>query len=334
MRAGFLVIIAFLLYPVPALADLLEVHPLFIRNQAPFVQIFGLPPAEGGRLSMKGITDARLVFDAANIFTGAENGQEEVRVDGETYRLSLAVRHGLSERLEIGVDVPYVWHSGGRLDGFINGFHRTFNLPEGGRNLWYDDQILYLSVCDGEIAYRLDEAQDGFGDVILTAGVRLLKPGQPGRDRSLALRPALKLPTGDERKLTGSGSTDFSLRLAGTDPATLARWRITSYGSLGALAMTEGEVLPRHQRNLVGFGTLGFGWSPLRWLAINLQFDGHTSFYEGTGLHHLDDPSLLITLGTSLALPGKVLADLAVSEDLIVETAPDVMFHVTLRRRF
>jgi hypothetical protein len=83
----------------------------------------------------------------------------------------------------------------------------------------------------------------------------------------------------------------------------------------------------------VGFGTVGFGWQPLAHLALKLQFDGHTAFYN-SAIDQLGDFSVQLLMGGTLGIPGDLLLDLAVSEDLIVGTAPDVVFHFGLRRLF
>lgn len=309
----------------------IDIVPFYTRNQSPLVQVFGLPAAEEGGLTPKGDTDARLVLDIANVFTGDANEREVVRLDGEVYRLTLALRYGLADRLELGLDLPYVWHQGGSFDGFIDGFHRTFDMPDGGRESWKTDYLRYVAVREGETELYLEEDASGLGDVLLSAGWSL-SGGETARP--VALRAALKLPTGEADKLTGSESTDFSVRLTGTDAATLAPWNLTWYWGAGALWMSQGDVLADRQRDVVGFGTLGIGWAPLSWGALKLQFDGHTPFYRDSDLTQLDSSSVQVILGLSAELPGKVLFDFGVTEDLVVNTSPDAVFHFALRRRF
>ena len=98
--------------------------------------------------------------------------------------------------------------------------------------------------------------------------------------------------------------------------------------------MSPGDVLPDLQRSLVEFGTLGAGWSPLDWLAFKLQFDGHTPFYRDSRLRELDDGSVQLTIGGTLGFTRNTSLDLGVSEDIVVKTAPDVVFHLALRTVF
>lgn len=333
MRWRLSIVLFFALVEIVQAAPI-AVEPFYTRNQSPLVQIFGLPPAEGGALTEAGRTDARLVLDLANVFTSDENDHHRVSLDGEIYRLTLALRQGVSKRLELGLDIPYIWHSGGRLDSFIDGFHRAFGLPEGGRDQWDRDQLSYVSVAEGETLLLMEEPQDGFGDLLVSLGLQLWQPPSLAGQRSLALRGAVKLPTGDSDKLTGSGSTDASLRLAFTDHASFAHLSLGWYGSLGGMLMSDGEVLESKQRNAVGFGTLGLGWTPYQWLALKVQFDGHTPFYRGSNLCQEDDFSVQIVVGFAAALPAGFRLDLGVVEDLVVDTSPDVVFHLALGRRF
>lgn len=326
---SLLAICLFLAVPVWGI----EVVPLYTRNQSPLVQVFGLPLAEEGNLTPEGDVDSRLVLDIANIFTGDSDENETLRLDGEVYRLTLALRYGVSDRLELGLDIPYVWHNGGNFDGFIDGFHQTFDMPEGGREVWKTDYLRYVSVRNGETELYLGDDVSGLGDILLTAGWQLTRHPEP-HPGGIALRGGIKLPTGDAEKLTGSESTDISLRLTGTDAESLSPWDLTWYWGAGGMWMSRGEVLSSRQRNAVAFGTLGIGWAPVSWGALKLQFDGHTPFYKDSDLVQLDSSSVQVIFGASLQLPGKFLFDFGVSEDLVVNTAPDAIFHFALRRRF
>lgn len=308
------------------------VQPFYSRNMNPFVQIYGLPAAEGAVLTPQHRLETRLVLDVANNFTDSTDQGEAVTIKGETYRSVLALRYGLRSNLEVGVDLPYITQSKGHFNDFIREWHKTFGLPGGGRDEATSDNLSYLYTDNGQTKVTVTDSASGFGDVLLSAALPVWE-GDGRQPRRLSLRAALKLPTGSTSDLRGSGSYDFSLRLSADDPQTLADARLTCYGSLGALFMTDGDVIADRQRNTVGFGTVGLGWQPLSWLALKLQVDGHTAFYD-SALTELGDSSAQLVMGGTLGLPSDFLLDLAVSEDIIVDTAPDVTFHLDLRRTF
>ena len=98
--------------------------------------------------------------------------------------------------------------------------------------------------------------------------------------------------------------------------------------------MTDGKVLQDRQRNGVGFGGLGVGWSPWRWIAFKIQTNAHTSFYRDSELRELNAASAQLIIGGTIAFSDKTTLDIGVVEDIIVKTAPDVVFHFALSRRF
>jgi hypothetical protein len=100
------------------------------------------------------------------------------------------------------------------------------------------------------------------------------------------------------------------------------------------MGMTEGDVLKEQQRNWVGFGGLGIGWSPARWIAFKLQANGHTSFYKDSELRELNMSSIQLTIGGTLAFSERISLDVGVTEDVVTLTSPDVVFHLALRGRF
>jgi len=100
------------------------------------------------------------------------------------------------------------------------------------------------------------------------------------------------------------------------------------------LFLTEGKVLPEQQKNWAAFGSLGLAWRPLNWLAFKIQADAHTPLYSQSDLKELSAGSVQLITGGTLYLSEKTSLDIGVGEDLVVNTAPDVSFHLTLRSRF
>ncbi len=323
--AVFLVLLVCLAFPVSGRA--LELAPFYVRNQSPLVQIFGLPPATGGRLAAPGRTVGLLATDLASHFTHSAAGNESLLFDGESYRFTLALRHGLGERFEVGAELPYLMYRGGFLDSFIIHWHDFFGFPQNGRDQAPNNRLLFSYTDDGKERLHLQRNAEGIGDLRLTGGWQIWR-----QERSaLALRASLKLPTGDSDRLLGSGSTDLALWLAGDHGFIAAGGKYAVFGAGGAMLLTDGDILPDRQRNVVGFGTLGGGWQPLAWLAFKLQADGHTPFFD-SDLPQLGE-SLQLTLGGTLSWAETAL-DLGVSEDIDVDTAPDVVFHLALRSTF
>lgn len=329
---GALAVLAAVLLGAPAQG--MEITPFRTGDMSPLAQIHGLPVPDSARILPRHGAEATLSTDLANNFAIDESERDAVAFDGETYRLALDLRYGFAEGVEGGIEIPAVAHAGGFLDDFVEWFHSVFGFTTGGRDEFPRDRLLYLYRRDGSERLRMEDGGAGIGDIRLTGGVRLYDD-QAEAPRALALRGALKLPTGATDRLRGSGGFDFSLWLAASDDYRLGSWgHLTLFANAGGTVMGDGKVLKDQQRNLAGFGTLGFGWSPADWIAFKVQTLWHSPLYQGSGLRELANGSLVITSGGTLALAERTTLDIGVSEDLSVKTSPDVVFHFALRRRF
>jgi len=318
----------------PCLAADMEITPFRTTNQSPLVQIFGLPAESNAAISPAGKFSFSLTQDVASEYSLSETSSERIALDGESYRWTLAARYGIGDRFEAGVEIPYLLYGGGFLDSFIIDWHKTFGLPQGGRDAAPKDRLLYSYQKNGVQKLKMDRAGSGIGDISLMFGMKLYDAADQGFRDSLALRASLKLPSGESDSLRGSGSTDFALSLCGSMNSFTEWGSLGLFGSLGGLAMTRGDVLSDQQNNLAGFATAGLGWGPAAWISFKLQLNGHTPFYHGSSLQELSTSSLMLVMGGSLGFPGGYRLDIGVSEDLIVAAAPDVAFHLGLSRQF
>lgn len=305
--------------------------PFSTSNQNPLVAIYGLPPAAPATLLAHGRSAAELRADIASVCSSDERSGESILLDGESYRFTLALKRGVGERFEIGLEIPYVMHREGFLDGFITDWHDFFGLPQGERDNLPEDQLAYrYRDSDGRTTLDLTDETDGLGDLRLTGAWQIWK--REGEEpRSLALRASLKLPTGDDNDLLGSGSTDLALWLSGSQ--VFRQGSLALFGGAGVLLMSDSDVLADQQRHAAGFATLGGGWQPLSRLALKVQIDGHTAMYSDSSLRELSD-SLQLAIGGTVGVTDTLALDLAITEDIAVDTAPDIVFHLALRKTF
>jgi hypothetical protein len=316
------------------LASDMEITPFRTVNQRPLVQIFGLPAETSAAITPAGHLSISLTQDVASEYTVNGTTSEQIVLDGESYRWTLAARYGITERFEAGLEIPYILYGGGFLDSFIVDWHSAFGMPQGGRDTAPKNRLNYYYSKNGVQKLTMTHAGSGIGDIVLSGGMKLYDDQDNAAHDSLALRTSVKLPTGESGSLRGSGSTDFSLALCGSMNAFTEWGALGVYGSLGGVAMTRGDVLADQQNNLVGFGTLGLGWGPTEWISFKVQLNGHTALYHDSTLTELSKSSLMLVSGGALKLPGDYLLDIGVSEDVAVATAPDVAFHLGLSKRF
>lgn len=328
-----LLTLAFVVTGTPASVAAMDIIPFQSSNQSPLIRIFGLPAIGSASVVPTGQFEGTLTSDVTNSFATDSSGTETVMLDGETYRFNLALRYGIAPNCQIGIDIPYLAEGGGVLDGFIEDFHDTFGLPQGDRTSFPRNRLLYQYSNNGTTKVLVNDGSNGIGDIRLS-GAWQLHQGDTESPLAVALHASIKLPTGNSNRLFGSGSTDFALWLTASDDCQLPLGHLTVYAAAGGMALTDGDVLKNQQRNLAAFGSLGLGWSPLNWLALKVQADAHTSFYTGSSLKQVNSGSVQLVSGGTIGFGEKTFLDLGLSEDVLVATAPDVVFHVALRHRF
>ena len=318
-------------FPSGAYAGLAS--PLSVSNQSPLVQIHGLPGMGRASLLPDGQLESLFSVDVASHFIRQQSGPEVLLLDGESYRYALSFAYGYGDRLEIGLELPYLLHTSGHLDSFIDAWHDVFNLPTAGRENVPDNQLLFFYDRSDRPDLALTQSSQGLGDLRLNAAWQVQEDSGPG-STAIALHGSLKLPTGESEKLTGSGGLDVALWLSAGSQRPVSWGRLTLLGSLGVLLLGDGDVLGGQQRSLVGFGGLGFALQPWQRVRLQMQADFHSSFYDRSHLRGVDSASVQLATGGTLIFGKADELELAVVEDLSSETAPDVVFHAAWRHRF
>ena len=301
-------------------------QPLAVRNLSPATQIYGLPRALGAA-SRPGRAAASLIVEHANNFTGRAAGNVRAVFDGSTTVASLAFRGALPARLEWGIEIPYVHHSGGFTDGLIEGFHDLFGLPDGARDGTSRGALNYRVDYAGDPVIAVGSAGGDLGDLRGWLGMRL-----GGSDREVIARAMVKAPTGSIDELSGSGATDVSLWLEMVDRRTLSGAGVTVTLMGGVSRLGDGDLAELGQQELVYVGHLGLHWPVTDRLILRGQLDAHSDVIDSE-VRQFAQSAVLGTLGGTLALSGRSWLDLGLVEDLTGGSAPDVVFLLTLGAR-
>lgn len=309
-------------------AGALPAEPLFDPDSGPLTGLFGWPTAsEGSLITPAGRNDWRLHASLASHSVSENGSDESLLLDGETTRIWLDWRRGLSPRLEVGAMIPWVRHAPGNLDSLISDWHDLFGLPDGNRRATPDDRLLFQYVRNGSDVARLDRSGDGVGDLRIYAGWALRETG----DGRLALRLSLKLPTGDSDQLLGSGSTDASVGLAG-DVARL--WNVealSGFYRLSAIYMGSPDILPSQARHFAGQFAAGLEYRFTPGFAVGAQTTLRSAPFESAA-EPLGEWAMSLSAGASFRLPGDWQLQLGFNEDVKVESVPDITFLLTLAR--
>lgn len=154
------------------------------------------------------------------------------QVDLELTRLALTYRRGLTDRWDLGVEVPFYYVFGGFLDETIAETERLFDaLKPRRRNEDREnrqDEFAYrLFVGDQLVVEGRDHAVE-LGDLAIFAKRTFRE--QDGTLPALALRVGLKAPTGDPGRGMGSGEVDAVAGVAAS--WNLDRWSAHAGGQV------------------------------------------------------------------------------------------------------
>ena len=308
--------------------------PLRLVNLNPFHLLYGVPASSGTRVMPEGAREVVASVDMASHMRASRAGGERVVMDGETYRQALSLRQGLGDGWEYFLEIPAVAHNAGVFDGFIEGWHDTFSLPQGARDEAPRDQLSFLYTDGG--GTRADVGRDvlSLGDASLGVGHTLASPPFP--NDGMAVRGMVKLPTGDPGSLTGSGGFSASVwaETSGALPGSGVSRSWLYAATLGALAGAAPEGLTATGDRFIAFGRLGATWRALDDLHLTVQIDAHSSPYGASGLAELSDTAVILGMGGALRLTERLVLDAAVTEDDgIGQSAPDIGLHLALRWR-
>jgi hypothetical protein len=290
-----------------------------LRNYNPFLQIFGLPAFQSQRLLQPGQSE----FDASLVISNDEDdalrSEENLVIDGETYILSVSYKRRLLERFEFGIEVPFVRHSGGVLDSAIESWHDLFGLSNSSRDN-PDDRLQFLYDRGEATLYDLRATSSGIGDVQLSVAMPL---------RKTTLRAAIKLPTGNPDKLTGSGAVDVSLGLYASRSMTLFERTLAYSGFVGILALGDGDVLPQLQRSAVPYGGFALRWHMTDRFAIAAQWYGQGSYFD-SDIDEIGGSTMQLAVGADYQFK-RVILRAAIVEDVTSSTTPDFALHLSIR---
>ena len=290
--------------------------------------IFGFPEStEGSELFVRNQRgwDTSLILASHNI--DDTRGGEEHRLDGETRRFAFNYRHGFSDRVEIGIEVPYLWHQAGNLDSFVDNWHDIFgSLGGGARANREEDQLEFFYADSQATLVDISDDADGIGDIRLHAGWRLSESER----RSTALRFGIKLPTGDSEDLLGSGGTDISLGLASDVVGLWGYAKLNGFYRVNLTYLGEPDRLADRHNNLVGQLSFGLGYHLHRIVDVRLQSRIRSAVYDSE-IESLGGTSVLLTFGADFRLSDRYRLVFSVAEDIKVGSAPDVAFQLALR---
>jgi len=292
--------------------------PLPTRNFQPIQLIFLNLPFEGAATARPGEFVFRL--DSAEINEIATTqGPVQSALKFEANRTVIGLRYGLAPGWEVGLDMPFISRFGGFLDPFIDLVEGIFGAGNPERDLYPNNSFGDFYVRKGATTL-FDGGKETLypGDLWVSVKREIhLGEGLP----LLALRGAVKAPTGSAGKVTGSGKPDFGLGVA-AEHRPLQRLKL--YLNL-SLVYPVGPITPaRLTLNPIFTQSFAAELALTRRITALLHQAVYTSPMHGTGTRLLDGTPVEIGLGLNFAVtPGLGLQLLAIDNVSPVEPAAD-----------
>lgn len=314
-----------------------ELHgPLAIRNQSP-VQLlfFQFTPERAMPLPHKEVRVGVTVTETNTLTADDGRGGLTGRLDLEMTYTNVQARIGLGTDWEVGVDLPIIAMHGPFMDGFIDWFERLIDyertLRAEEREQGTENQFTYRVSRNAETILQGADGRVGVGDVAFQVKWAPPPLQETASTPGVALRFAVKAPTGDADAAFGSGRPDIGFGLA--LEKTLERWSL--YGNLN-LTVPIGSRFDGLDVYPIFSGLLGVEYRFVPQLALVGQLSANSPPFRDTGLDFFDDWTDWAALGLSWAPSPAWRLQAGIMENLFTsaDAGADFGFFVAASYRF
>ena len=187
--------------------------PFPVRNFQALDQLVLGMPGERAAVLRKGDFDVRL--EVANTATIARDSEEqaEVSMKFETIRAGLFLRYGLTDRFEIGAEIPTLHRYDGFMDGAIKGVESLTTGVSPPRKALEGTNYAFNISNGGRTLFRGSNGATGLGDVSFYGKYQVLRKLRAYRRCRSALRSR-------PRQATPGRYSEAATRM----PASVWRW--------------------------------------------------------------------------------------------------------------
>ena len=314
---------------LPLLVNAEGFGPFPVRNFQALDQLVLAMPGERAAVLRKGDFDIRL--EAANTASIARDQEEQadVTMKFETVRAALFLRYGLTDRLEIGVEVPGYHRYRGFMEEPILGVERGTTGISPARKALRETAYAFNVTNGGRTLFQGAKGATGLGDISFYGKYQLLK--ETSTLPALSFRVGVKAPTGDTEQVFGSGHPDAGIGLA-LDKTFATGWIV--YANLNGVFPT-GQIAGLDLQPVIsGLVAVEYLWTEN--FSITAQFDYYSPPFHGTGTRVLDKGVTESVIGASYRiLPGLLWQVYGIENlDFITGSAADFTLSTVFTYRF
>lgn len=296
-----LLLLTILLFPSLASAKLVDPRPsgpLTTRSQNPlYLQFLAMPMERAVTLNQDQF-ETELNVSFSNIFEYNPVGNTVLNFDMELWRTVLSLKYGVTENLDLKINLPFISQFGGFLDSFIQGYHNAFGFPNGGREVVPNNNVTFNLTQGGTTLFNHSQQKFGFADSVVRAKYHV-----PQHWHKLPVEIAtavfIKLPTGNTDDGLGSGHVDFGGSLF--VEKNFKRFHLTT--QVGYVLLGDHDDV----NSILRAGFVQFGGSAeyqfIDGLSAIVQLHGNTAAFKNTSTDKLSDMLLDLTVGVAGTFP-------------------------------
>jgi len=250
-------------------------------------------------------------------------------IDGEFLHVSVTGTYGVTDWLQLRLEVPFGVRGGGFLDGAIMGFHDAFGYVQARRDLFPADGFrLILWRKDGtQFTLGPQDAGIGMEDMLLSARFRLYSGSRRLPLTYAALQ--MQIPTGSEAQLWGIGcpACITSLHLA------KRFWRLYFYLDLQYTRFGSDDLVGIPMKQDQGSALFTAEWSLTDRISLVGQYEWNSEaakdFYVFSRSTHF------AALGLKALIARETVLSIAVEENIFYyDNSADISFFFGVSRRY
>jgi len=287
-----------------------NLYPIFLHADQPYLEKADMENSISFSLSH------------SSTYTVEESPEWTISLDMEITELSFRYKRTIKNLFEFDLDIPVLIFSKGFMDGFLEGYHDTFNFPDYGRKDRPNNDFLYEVRRDGNLIIR-GKTGTGLGDIRLA----VKKPLMSADDYKLSIRGDIEVPVSSAKKGYSNGSVDAGISLLfdkSISDSTMTYW------NLGAVF--PGDVKGHENVDLKNFinGGLAVETGLMENLSLLVQLHGQSDIYPDTGISAVDGNAFFIAFGGRY-YSGNKNYELSLTEDLNTTGAPDFIINFSYK---
>ncbi|MBI3988717.1 MAG: DUF3187 family protein [candidate division NC10 bacterium] len=294
--------------------------PLAIRNQQPLQLLFLGFDAEQATVLPKGRGDVRMALSRTNVLLQKNQGGIDATLDLEMTKIGMNFAYGIGHRVELGLELPFYYISGGFLDKTIRGVERAFAAEaklRRNREEFPDFSVTFDVRKDGIPLFDNNDHVLSPGDLVLRAKGEILK--EEKYFPAVTGRVGIKIPTGDADLAFGSGEPDLG---AGV---------ILEKGVGPLIFYVNGNlIVPFKPERFSGLdfgpffsGAVAAEYRLSRRLSAVLQLDAATRPFRHMGNKIFDQELLEVLVGMNVGLARNLSWQLGAAEDVFNSPGAD-----------